>query len=158
MPGYEITVEQVPEMHGISMRHVLAGTSEIPPFLTDAFAAISHGGIVPAGPPLTIYHDPEYDPKAIDTEVFIPVAPGVHGPVPTAAGRELTDRTVETMEVASLVHTGPYDTLGEAYGAMQTWMGEHGYEAAGPPQEIYLSGPDEPGPPVTEIRWPVTKA
>jgi effector-binding domain-containing protein len=33
---------------------------------------------------------------------------------------------------------------------------EHGLTPTGPGWECYLTGPDEPGPPVTEIFWPVS--
>jgi effector-binding domain-containing protein len=157
MPEEEIAIKLVPTVHALAMRRVVAGTSGIPPFLTDAFAAVGMKGIEPAGPPLTIYHDLEFDPAAIDVEVVVPVAPGVHGPVPTPAGRELMERTLEPMTVASLVHVGSYESLGGSYQALEAWIGEHGYEIAGPPQEIYLTGPQDPGPPVTEVRWPVRR-
>jgi AraC family transcriptional regulator len=66
-------------------------------------------------------------------------------------------RTVPGGEAAVLVHVGPYETLGEAYQALAEWIGGHGYRVSGPPQEIYLTSPQDPGPPVTEIRMPVER-
>jgi hypothetical protein len=34
-------------------------------------------------------------------------------------------------------------------------MGEHQLECAEPAWEAYLTGPDDPGPPVTKIFWPI---
>ena len=158
MPEREIVVKETPEQYGIAMREVVAGTASIPSFMSDGFAAIGIGGVRPSGPPLTIYHDPEFDPAAIDMELFIPVAPDVLGPIDTPAGRHLIARTLAPARVATLVHVGPYDTLGDAYQALASWIGDNGYVVGGPPQEIYMTGPDQPGPPVTEIRMPVQTA
>jgi hypothetical protein len=38
------------------------------------------------------------------------------------------------------------------------WMGEYGYRASGPPCELYLSLPTDPGLPRTEVRFPVERA
>jgi effector-binding domain-containing protein len=44
----------------------------------------------------------------------------------------------------ALTHVGPYDTLPAAYDALATWIGAHDLAVAGPPREVYLSGPDVP--------------
>jgi effector-binding domain-containing protein len=38
---------------------------------------------------------------------------------------------------------------------VNTWLGEHELTAIGPPWEAYLTGPDEPGPPVIEGFFPI---
>jgi AraC family transcriptional regulator len=110
-----------------------------------------------AGPPVVVYHDPEFTLESVDIEMVCPVAPGVKGPLATPAGRTLEPCTVAGGEVAVIVHVGPYETLGESYQALAEWIGQHGYRMSGPPREIYLSSPTDPGPPVTEIRMPVGK-
>jgi effector-binding domain-containing protein len=52
-------------------------------------------------------------------------------------------------------HIGPYDEVGKAWERGMTWMAEHELAPTGPGWECYLTGPDEPGLPVTEIFWPV---
>jgi effector-binding domain-containing protein len=52
-------------------------------------------------------------------------------------------------------HVGPYDQIGDAWNRATTWMKEHGLEQAAPGWEAYLTGPEDPGPPITEIFFPV---
>ena len=157
MPEQEVAVKQVSELRGLGMRDRVAGPPALAQFFGDGFAALGGAGVALAGPPVTVYHDPEFSPESIDVEVVYPVPPGVKGPLPTPAGRALEARTVPGGEVAVLVHVGPYATLGEAYQALAGWIGQHGYRVSGPPREIYLSSPQDPGPPVTEIRFPVER-
>jgi DNA-binding transcriptional MerR regulator/effector-binding domain-containing protein len=157
MPEQEVVVKSVPEVRGLGMRARVAGPPGMAEFFGDGFAALGLAGVTLAGPPLSVYHDPEFSPDSIDVELVCPVAPGVKGPLPTPAGRTLEARTVPGGEVAVIVHVGPFATVGEAYQALAAWIGQHGYRMSGPPREIYLTAPTDPGPPVTEIRWPVEK-
>ena len=55
-------------------------------------------------------------------------------------------------------HIGPYETLPEAYEAIETWTADHGLASAGPMWEIYWSDPQvEPDPEhwCTQMMWPV---
>jgi effector-binding domain-containing protein len=52
-------------------------------------------------------------------------------------------------------HAGPYETIGTTWDAARAWIDEQGLEVAGPAWESYLTGPEDPGPPVTEIYWPI---
>jgi DNA-binding transcriptional MerR regulator len=157
MPEQEVVVKSVPEVRGLGMRAKVAGPAGIAEVFGDGFAGLGRAGAGLAGPPLVVYHDPEFSPESIDMEVVYPVAPGVKGPLATPAGRTLGARTVPGGEVAVLLHVGPYETLGESYQALAGWIGQHGYRVSGPPREIYLTAPADPGPPVTEIRFPVEK-
>jgi effector-binding domain-containing protein len=63
--------------------------------------------------------------------------------------------------VASTIHRGPYDNIGEAYQALMTWCEANGYELAGPDREVYLTSPpkvSDPADYVTELQQPVKKA
>ena len=52
-------------------------------------------------------------------------------------------------------HVGPYEELGRAWERGTTYLAEHGLTATGPAWECYLTGPDDPGVPITEIFWPL---
>mgnify|MGYP001111172959 CR=1 FL=1 len=157
MPAYEVTVRMFPETLGLSVRETVAGPAEIPPFLGDGFAALGMAGVSLSGPPLVVYHALEASPAAIDLELVCPAAPEVAGPLLTPGGRSLTRCVLPAGEAATLTHVGPYDALGEAYQALEAWIAAHGYRVSGPPQEIYMTGPTDPGPPVTEVRFPVAR-
>ncbi len=157
MPEQEVVVKTVPEVRGLGMREKVAGPAGIGEFIGDGFTGLGMAGLNLAGPPMTIYHDPEFSSESIDVELVCPVLPGAKGPLPTPAGRTLEPCTVAGGEAAVIVHVGPYEALGESYQALADWIGQHGYRVSGPPREIYLSAPMDPGPPVTEIRFPVEK-
>lgn len=157
MPEQEVVLKTIPEMRGLGMRQKVSGPPGIQAFFGDGFAALGMAGVTLAGPPLLVYHDPEFSPESMDVELVCPVPSGVKGPLPTPGGRTLELRTLPGGEAAVIVHIGPYETLGEAYQALAGWIGQHGYRVTGPCQEIYLSSPQDPGPPVTEIRMPVEK-
>lgn len=59
-------------------------------------------------------------------------------------------------EVATTVHVGPYDTLRETYGRLESWIREHGRSPAGEVWEIYLTEPaGDPSTWRTRICWPL---
>ena len=158
MPEQEVVVKVVPEVRGLGMRAKVAGPPGIAEFFGDGFAALGMAGVTLAGPPLSVYHDPEFSPDSIDVELVCPVAPGVKGPLPTPAGRTLEPRTVPGGEVAVIVHVGPFDDGGRGLpgpGGLDRAARLPDERAA--VREIYLTAPTDPGPPVTEIRWPVEK-
>jgi effector-binding domain-containing protein len=60
--------------------------------------------------------------------------------------------------VVSTLHRGPYDTLHEAYAAIEEWMKGEDLTPAGPPWEVYITDPTAVQDPTeweTEVYWPV---
>ncbi len=99
----------------------------------------------PAGPPMTLYYDQDFDPEKADVEVLFPVV---------ARGQ----RTLPATKVVSTVHVGPYDRISGSYAAIFDWVNRNGWRQAGPPREIYLVGPESKKRPeeyATEIQIPV---
>ena len=47
------------------------------------------------------------------------------------------------------------DQIGDAWERVQAWIKEHELESTAAPWEAYLTGPEDPGPPITEIFFPV---
>jgi DNA-binding transcriptional MerR regulator/predicted transcriptional regulator YdeE len=156
MPEQEVIVKHVERVGGIGVREKVPGPPGISQLIGDVVAGAMERGMEFTGAPVTVYHDPEFDPASIDVEIVVPVAES-GSPVPTPAGRLLREREVPGGEVAVIIHVGPYETISESYQALAAWVEEHGFRIAGPPHEIYLTGPDEPGPPVTEVRIPVAQ-
>ncbi len=157
MPDIEVTVKTLEPAEGLSVRETVAATTDIGNVIVDTISGIFSNGLQLAGAPVTVYHDLEFVPDQIDVEVFCPVEAPKGAALETAGGRRYQRRTLEGGMAASTVYVGPYEELAVPYQALAEWIGEHGYRVAGPVQEIYMSGPDEPGPPVTEIRMPVAK-
>lgn len=133
-----------------AVMHVVGQPTEIPRLLGEAFEAtmqqvsISGGQVV--GPPFARYGT---FGSQIDAEVGFPYA----GPLVE------TDR-VHNMELPGgravlATHVGPYADIAAAWARIQAWIGEQGLEPASAPWESYLTGPDDPGQPVTQIVFPV---
>jgi effector-binding domain-containing protein len=58
-------------------------------------------------------------------------------------------------QAVTMTHVGPYEGLGETWQRGQLWLSGHDLTVTGAPWECYLTGRDDPGPPVTEVFWPV---
>ena len=157
MPEHEVALKYVEGHHVLAVREVVAVPADVATLLMDAFGGLGAAGITPVGPPFTRYHDEEFTATDIDVEVAIPVAADGDGPVTTPGGRTMQPLDIPGAEMAVTVHEAPFDTLDETYSAIGTWIAENGYHMAGPPQEAYLREPSESAPPLTEIRFPVTK-
>ena len=152
MPDKEIVVRNVDGGRGVGCRATLP-IAEIGEFVGDVMGGVMMNGFVPIGPPMSIYHDPEFNPDAVDVTFAVPVTGEPRGNTP--GGRELIAVEVPGGEMAVVVHVGPYDRLHEAYQALGAWFEAEGKQGGGPAYEVYMTGPDEPGDPVTEIRMPI---
>ncbi len=146
------TAPRIVELHErpAAVVRIEGPASDLPALFQEAFAlaaaAIQGSGAAFAGEPFGRY---EAFGERISAEAGFPFAGTVQ---PTGrvyvtslpAGRAVTMR-----------HVGPYEQLGEAWGRGQAWIGAEGLTVAGPPWECYLTGPEDPGPTITEIFWPV---
>jgi len=124
--------------------------TELPRLLGEAFglveAAVAASDASLAGPPFARY-------LAVGDTVTADVG------FPYVGTLAETDR-VRRVELprgraVRTVHVGPYDQVAATWERATTWIGEQGLESSGPGWESYLTGPDEPGPPVTEVYLPV---
>jgi effector-binding domain-containing protein len=124
--------------------------SEMPRMMGDAFGrtiqAIQGAGATVVGPPFARYHD--FGPT-IHAEVGFPFSGTLVAADPLEVVELPGGRAVTT------THVGPYDRIGDAWERAQTFVKEHELTVAGPPWECYLTGPDEPGPPVTQVVFPI---
>lgn len=105
---------------------------------------------VTVGPPIARYH--AFDEREIDVEVGFPVAELV----PTEGPIQIGD--LPGGPAATVLVTGPYVQLPEAYDAIRQWMRENGRVAEGAPWDIYwvdsshVTTADELR---TEVVWPL---
>lgn len=155
MPEQEVVLRELEPIHVVALREVLTDPRDVGTMITDGFSALMPAGIMPTGACFSIYHDPEFKPTELDVEVAFPVADHVTEAPQTPGGRSFTSRTVCGGKAAVTVHRGPYDRLDQVYAAIGSWISDNNLQIAGPPQEAYLTAPDDPTGPVTEIRWPV---
>jgi effector-binding domain-containing protein len=135
-PRYEIKIEQIKPQPTMSTRF-RAAPEELGAKYGEAFGALytyvtSNGGEI-TGPPFGRYHDMR-DGK-FDIEAGLPVAKVL------AAKDAIKPSQLPGGTVATTMHVGPYEKLGEAHEALETWSREHGKKATGGPWESYLVEP-----------------
>jgi effector-binding domain-containing protein len=108
-------------------------------------------GIRPAAPPSAVFDQRPDRVDEADVEVWVPVEAAV---VPD----DVEVGEVPEVPVASTVHRGPYEEMGETYATIDAWIAEHDREAIGPIRETYLNGPAEAGEPsdyLTKVEVPL---
>lgn len=106
-----------------------------------------------SGQPLCLYYDCEYREDDANFEPCVPLRKEV-----TADG--LVPRTLPGGRFLTLVHQGPYDTLGRSYARLLDHVRERSLKIALPAREVYLKGPGmifkgNPKKYLTEIQLPV---
>lgn len=133
-----------------AVMHVAGDARELPTQLPIAFEAtmqqIAVSGGQVAGPPFARYLA---FGERIEAEVGFPCT----GPLIS------TDRVKEASlpggRAVLMTVVGPYEDIGDAWNLVGRWIRDQGLEQASPGWESYLTGPDAPGPPVTQIVFPI---
>ena len=123
------------------------------------YTFVAEEGFIPAVPPSRIYFNvPGQVPdQELKWELRVPIA-GICDPSePDAKG--LGFRCLEETTVASIIHRGPFSTIGDTYNKLKSWIASNGYKVAGPCEEVYLTEPGNTPPAelMTEVRFPVSK-
>jgi effector-binding domain-containing protein len=133
--------------------------SQIPEGYGRLYGWIAQHGLRPQGMPHAVYlTDPAQVPEGQAVwELWAPVQPDADDSPRDEAGVGIKHSTKHL--VAAATHMGPYETIGETYEPLMRWIVTHGFQIAGPPEEIYLSDPVKVAPSeyVTEVRVPVTR-
>jgi effector-binding domain-containing protein len=130
--------------------HIDATMEEFPRVLGEAFGlaaqTIAMCGATIAGHPFARYLS---FGDRIEAEAGFPFAGTL---VPTD---RVTLATLPGGRAVKTTHVGSYDAIAQAWDRAIAWMAEHQLEGAGPAWEAYLTGPEDPGLPVTEVFWPI---
>ena len=133
----------------VKRSEIAATIGEVLPHI---FLHAQQNGIALAGLPFTRYT--EIGPGMVTME------PGMRVSSANASGQgEVVAETLPGGPVATTMHTGPYDTLTDAYAAIEQWMEAEGVTSGGAPWESYVTDPgDYPDPKdwKTEVFWPLT--
>ncbi len=131
---------------------------DIPNGLQIVVAALHELDIDPVGTPFTLYHQvPDADSSG-DIAMCVPVD-HADGSVELSG---VVDGPVEAIEigggaVASIVHHGSYDDMGESYATVSAWIHERGHRIIGPHRELYLNSPADVAEAdlLTEVQFPI---
>jgi effector-binding domain-containing protein len=135
-----VRVKTTPDRIGETFREVMPEVS----------AQLAAAAVQPPNPMFAIYHS--YSQDEVDMELGLPLP----GPIPTE-GRVVGHELPATLAAVTW-HHGSYDTIGEAFRAVEAWIEQEGKERAGPPFEVYWTGPeDDPDPAAwrTEVGYPI---
>lgn len=103
--------------------------------------AVASQGTFPAGPPFARHH--MLGEGRFEIEAGFPVG------TPIEQQGDVRPSTLPGGPVAVTVHTGPYEEMEPAYGALMSWIEAKGGEPVGDAWEVYHSDPREDSDPAT---------
>lgn len=153
-PTYDVVTKQLEPSCVATIRETIPDYSHVGHLFGALFAHLGTQGITAHGAPFVFYHDGEYREHEPDVEAGIVVeSEGVDG-------ERVRVGTLPRMTVASTIHSGPYETLSAAYGALLTWIAINGYEVSAANRDIFLRGPRTDRTPqdyITEVQFPIKK-
>lgn len=110
--------------------------------LDEVWAVIRAGGATKDGHNVMLY---------LDDQPRVEVGVQVDGPFPSS-GR-VVPSVLPAGRVATTVHRGPYDRLGEAHDAVHRWATANGHRLSRVRWEVYGDWTDDPDALETEVTW-----
>lgn len=111
------------------------------PAIQEVMALLAAQGVRPAGPVFS--HHLRMDAATFDFEVGVPVTAAV-----TPSGRVRTGE-LPAARVARAIYQGPYQGLGDGWGALMQWIAAHDHRPADDLWERYVAGPESNSDPLT---------
>jgi effector-binding domain-containing protein len=155
MSQIEVVIKKVEALTVASVRDIIPTYSQQGGLWGELEGYLAMHRVRPAGPCFAVYHDEEYKEHDVDAEVCEPI----DATLPES--RRIKVRTLPAAEMASVVHRGPYTTLGKSIQDIVQWLEANGYRITGPERELYLqpgrNGSQTDPETVTEIQFPVQK-
>jgi predicted transcriptional regulator YdeE/DNA-binding transcriptional MerR regulator len=162
LPAYEVLVKAVEAQPVAGIRDTVSAYADVAELFRELWSYLqSQGAASPKVAPVGLYFDAEYRDQGADVEVAVPLAAGDGRGRQMKGNSRVLLHTLPRIEAASVVYTGAYEGISNAYGALVSWTQSHGYRTAGPNREIYLQGPGpgvEPARYITEIQFPAQPA
>ena len=157
----DVILKAVPATPFLGLRDVLAGMDAVQHLVRRIATAVpALVGRNSLGPITIIIHSPMYDPEALDVEVgYLLTGKGPQS-VELSEERLLTLRTLPAVEtMATLAHVGRVSDSHRGYGALATWIEQHGWQMSGAGRDILLQLPqsEQQDEAVIEIQLPVTR-
>lgn len=163
IPTYDVVLKQVEPQLVASVRAILPHRSAVGTLFAEVYEALGEHvsaalGSNPGqgGQTLVLWYDTEFK----ETDFDGAAAFFVRCPAPDRGRMRVHELHATT--VASTIHHGSYEAIGEAHEAVVAWIEANNYRIAGPDREINLYNRmpirrDDPSY-VTEIQYPVEKA
>jgi len=91
-------------------------------------------GLFISGKPMALHYDGEYKEKDADFEPCFPIKKG-------KSHQGISVRELPGGRAVTLIHKGPYETIGESYKTIFSYIHKKGFQTHLPTREIYLKGP-----------------
>jgi DNA-binding transcriptional MerR regulator len=159
----DIVIKRIESFYALTLRGIARPRREREAAGKAINAAVKEGLIKPTSSPrVNIYYEEEFRGEYDDYERCIPV-PSTHTPIVTLEnGETFKLRELPAIEaVASYMHQGDYDTLGEKYLFLQRWAVENSYKLSGVWRFVWHQGPMhdvDPSEYLTELQHPIEPA
>lgn len=143
----EVELIQTEPMHLLSIREKI-NVKTYPDYLNKLQAKLNELNLTPAGAPMAIFHDEEFNPEHYDVEIALPVKEAASGA-----------REFPSCLCAHVTLKGSYSGLPSAYAKIREWVEKEGYTVSAPSFEAYETDPSQTPEEdtVTEVYCPVTK-
>ena len=111
--------------------------------LADLMAWAGKAGVAPEGPPFGLFAMPPTTPP--DSNVYHVCLPVPAGTKPDGAAG-IAIKPIGGIQLASTVHTGPYEKISATYEQLKKWIEGQGMIISGPAFEFYLNNPQTTPP------------
>jgi len=156
--NYQAVIKEIPAYTVFSVRKVIPNYAALGQLMPEIGAKVGrlNPGIQCVKPDycFNVYHDGEYKEANADVEICQAVTSrGVDGD-------GIVFKELPAVTVASVLHRGAYDNLGEAYAYAVKWTEQNGYRISGFLRESYIDGmwnKENIDEWLTEIQVPVEK-
>lgn len=158
MPNYEVLLKPVEAQLVAATVGIIPNYQECGVVVRRLFDRVYHHaysqGLKNVGCGISIYHDT----KLRERDIPVEVAAAIFEAIPSNEQVWIYQLPgVETM--ACIIHHGSFESLGQAYNALLTWIEKNGYQIVGSTREVYLQYEREGNPNeyVTEVQVPIEK-
>lgn len=128
-------------------------------FLDEAYTRLGEMadrlGVSPSGPPGGLYPPEILDDEDEEVEAYLPLASPVA--LPDDRGNVALGE-IPAARVAVITHNGSYESLGDTYRLLGSWVAENANPLPIPVREVYIVSygqVDDPDRFVTEVHWPI---
>ena len=127
MSKYDVVIKKIEPINVASVRGVVPTPPDQRTLWDQLLDYLNQKGARMIGPPMALYHDPDYREQDWDIEVVMPLSEAID------SGQGVKVYNLPGAEkMACVVHKGPFATLGEAYDALAEWIDQNGYHIVGP--------------------------
>ncbi len=151
MSTYDITLKRVEPLLVASVRGIIPSVNEVKQLWGVLHAYMNQQGCKEVSPNLILWHDESEHAEGVDAETAEPLAASI------AQTEQVKVQILPDAMMASTIHHGGYDTIGQAYVALYQWTEDNQYSIIGLTRQIHLQYSDEMHPNlyITELQVPV---